>query len=529
MPDQSESTSLPTSAQVLLDAVIAISSAGNLHDVLAQIVDSARELTDAEYGALGVVGEGDTLSAFITRGISDEARARIGELPKGRGVLGVLIEHPEPIRLLNLMDHPDAYGFPPNHPVMTTFLGVPVRIRGTVFGNLYLTQKRGGGPFTPQDESLVDALAQAAGFVVENARAYALSERQRSWLEASARLHENLQAPIELVDALPHIAAGARTVSGALAVGIFGPDAAHRPVLLTEDGREASTLTGAAEHAEAKLQDAFAGEVSEIEISPGRQAMVLPLRTHVVENLAVLVIVDAQQDETGRPVHDRALTMSFVDQAAMALDRLQARVDREDLALVTDRERIARDLHDLVIQRLFATGLQLQGVRAKTESEVVQGRLDQAVLDLDTTIQDIRTTIFELKHHEGDAVSLRHLAHELVREYRQVLDYSPTLRISGPVDAVVGAGVREHALAVLREGLSNVAKHAASTSTLVEIEVDASRLLIRVKDDGRGCPATRAESGLRNVRQRAEQLGGTMRLTEVSPHGTSLEWRVPLG
>lgn len=523
-------TSLPASAQVLLDAVIAITSASDMHDVLAQIVESACELTDAQYGALGVIGDGNTLSAFITHGISDADRARIGDLPTGRGILRLLIDRPESIRIDNLRDHEASYGFPPHHPPMSSFLGVPVRIRGTVFGNLYLTEKVGGGGFTDQDESLVDALALAAGFVLENARAYALSERQRSWLEASARLHEALQGPIALVDALPHIATGTRSVSGALAVGVFGRDSGHEPVLIAADGREASSLSDAAATARSQLEAAFSGHQTEdLDFGDHRRVLVLPLSTHVFDTLAVLVIVDAQQDETGRPVHDKSLTTSFTDQASMALDRLQARADRQELAVVTDRERIARDLHDLVIQRLFATGLQLQGIRAKVGSAAVQERLDKAVLDLDMTIRDIRTTIFELQYAESGPVSFRQAAHLLVAEYRTVLATPPVLRTTGPVDAVVDAETREHALAVLREALSNVAKHAAATSILVEIEVDTSELLLRVTDDGPGLPANRHESGLLNLRNRAEELGGAVRLTGVEPHGTTLEWRVPLG
>ncbi len=528
--DPVSETSLPASARVLLDAVIAITSASDMHDVLAQIVVSACELTDAQYGALGVIGEGNNLSAFITHGITDAERERIGNLPTGRGILRLLIDRPEPIRIDNLRDHEESYGFPPNHPPMSSFLGVPVRIRGTIFGNLYLTEKRGGGSFTAQDESLVDALALAAGFVLENARAYALSERQRSWLEASARLHESLQGPIALADALPHIATGARSVSGALAVGIFGRDGGHEPVLIASDGRETSTLTSAAILARAQLEAAFSGhQTDDLNFGENRRVLVLPLSTHVFDTLAVLVIVDAQQDETGRPVHDKALTTSFTDQASMALDRLQARADRQELAVVTDRERIARDLHDVVIQRLFATGMQLQGIRAKAGSTDVQERLDQAVLDLDTTIRDIRTTIFELQYAESGPVSFRQAAHLLVAEYRTVLASPPISRTTGPVDAVVDAETREHALAVLREALSNVAKHAAATSILVEIEVDTNELLLRVTDDGPGLPTTRHESGLLNIRNRAEQLGGAVRLTGSQSQGTTLEWRVPLG
>ncbi len=529
--EHTSATSLPSSAQVLLDAVIAISSASDMHHVLDQIVVSSCELTDASYGALGVIGADGALSDFITHGIDEAGRKLIGGLPTGRGILRLLIDHPEPIRLERLQDHSASYGFPLNHPPMTSFLGVPVRIRGTVFGNLYLTEKRGGGSFTEHDEMLVQALASAAGFVVENARAYALSERQRAWLEASARLHDTLQSPLQLADALPHIAAGTRAVSGAVAVGVFRLDHRGAMDLIAADGREADRLAEAGELVRHQLDLAFRGEQpDDIRLGRDRLVLLLPMRTRLLATLVLLVIVDARQDATRQPSQEKALTMSFADQAALALDRLQALADQRELATVTDRDRIARDLHDVVIQRLFATGLQLQGIRARAAPPAMQERLDQAVADLDTTIRDIRATIFELQHQDG--ASLRHEVLELVSEYRAVLGFAPVLHTQGPIDTVTDSTSTDHLLAVLREALSNVARHACATSTTVEIAVEMKvspgELVMRVTDDGRGLPERRQESGLRNLRQRAAQLGGTVRLSVNEPQGTVLEWRVPL-
>src|SRR5512144_605954 len=218
-PDE-EALDLPEDAKALLDAVIAISSDLDMHSVLKRIVESACQLTDAKYGALGVIGHGGGLVDFVTHGIDEKLHAAIGNLPRGHGILGLLIDNPEPIRLSHLKDHPKSYGFPANHPPMDSFLGVPVRIRGRVFGNLYLTEKRGGGGFTEQDEKLVQALASAAGFVIENARDYAQSERRRQWLEATAQINDALQPPVRLDDALRQIAIGARRVSGASAVAV---------------------------------------------------------------------------------------------------------------------------------------------------------------------------------------------------------------------------------------------------------------------------------------------------------------------
>lgn len=515
---------LPRAAQALLDAVIAISSDLDMHRVLDQIVISACELTGAQYGALGVIGGDELLSDFIAHGIDDETRARIGELPRGRGILHLLIEDPAPLRLPRLQDHPASYGFPPHHPPMTTFLGVPVRVRGTVFGNLYLTEKADAAPFTEQDETLVSALATAAGFVIENARAYTLSERQRAWLEASARLSEALQPSIDVAEALQHVAVGTRSFSRADIVGILRP-ALDEPEVLAVDGRDADLLGELNRRLSAQISAAADGtQPDPVRVDADRVALVMPLRAHLFGE-AVLLVVMASED-TSLSAKEHELVRSFADQAALALDRVQALADREELAIVSDRDRIARDLHDLVIQRLFATGLQLQGVRAKSVVPEVRARLDQAVEDLDTTIRDIRTTIFELQHRSR--ATLRNAVHELAGEYAEVLGFTPIVRTTGPVDTVVPAEIGEQLLAVLREGLSNAARHAAAGEVVIEIATDPDRVRLTVTDNGVGLPADRSESGLRNVRRRADELGGTVQLTEVQPRGTALEWQVPL-
>ena len=241
-------------AQALLEAVMAISSDLDLHAVLSRIVRSATELTGATYGALGVIGpDGENLVDFVTTGIGARQRELIGDLPRGHGILGLLIEHPEAIRLDDLSAHPSSYGFPPNHPPMTTFLGVPVRIRGTVFGNLYLTEKAGGTAFTEQDELLVRGLATAAGFVIENARAYGLSERRRQWLEASAQLADALQPPIEIETALRLITQTVRSVSGAVAAAGVSFDDGRERIVSAHPG-DAERVTRALDRATATVR-----------------------------------------------------------------------------------------------------------------------------------------------------------------------------------------------------------------------------------------------------------------------------------
>jgi signal transduction histidine kinase len=361
----------------LLDAVVTVGSDLSLPKVLERIVETAVTLVDARYGALGVLDPSRTyLSEFITVGLTDEQRARIGELPKGQGILGLIIIEPRPLRLTDIREHPDAYGFVANHPTMTSFLGVPIFVHGEVFGNLYLTDKRGGEGFTDIDEELTMALASAAAVAIDN-----------------ARLHERSQ----------------------------------------------------------------------------------------------------------------------------------------ELRMVEDRERIARDLHDTVIQRLFATGLALQGVVRRCEPELAQ-RLQQAVDDIDDTVRQVRTTIFELDTRRTPGRSLRREVLDLCAEATRTLGFDPQVSFDGPIDAGVPDAVAEHLLATIREALTNVAKHAGARRAEVRIDVDTDEVRLVVRDDGRGGVAgpTATGHGVRNMAERANRLGGSLLIEDAQGGGTAVRWTVPL-
>jgi signal transduction histidine kinase len=520
---ESEVEHLPDSAKALLDAVLAISSDLDLHNVLTRIVEAATRLTDARYGALGVVGAESYLVEFVTTGIGDDDRARIGDLPHGRGILGLLISDPRPIRLKDLTDHPASYGFPSHHPPMASFLGVPVRIRGTVFGNLYLTEKAGGGEFTDADEQLVVALAGAAGLLIENARAYGLSERRREWLEAAATLPDTLQPPIDWEASLTRIAAAARRAGRARAIAVV--DAEARSMLaIACDPDEEDDFRGRLED----LRPHLAGlEVLDpVDVAAGPWvATVLPLSTQLAKGGLLVAFHDAVELRR-RDFDDRELLRSFADFASLTLDRGQAISEREELAVISDRERIARDLHDVVIQRLFATGMQLQAAGMRATSDDVRQLVHQSAEALDATIRDVRATIFELQ--VPSAGSVRRELRALVREYGRVLGFVPELRIKGPVDTAVTEQMREPLLKVTREALSNVARHAQATRVQMVASVSDGRFTLEVDDDGIGMSTPGVHSGLENAGARAGALGGSLELGGSPLGGVRLTWSVPL-
>ena len=514
---------LPGSSQMLLDAVMALSADLDLHSVLERIVESATALTGARYGALGVLGPDENLGEFLTTGIPGRVHDLIGDLPHGRGILGLLITDPRPLRLSDLTQHPASYGFPAHHPPMTSFLGVPVHIRGTVFGNLYLTEKEGGGDFTDTDERLVVALASAAGLVIENARAYGLSERRRQWLEAAAGLTDALQPPVEWDLALQQISTTARRVGQAWATAVVSPGADGEVRALACEPRDVERALSLVDDA-VRLVGADR-LVDAVDVSLGTMtASVVPLRVRLAAGGTLVSVFDTDEERL-RDVHDRELLISFADHAALALDRALAVGDRELLAVMSDRERIARDLHDTVIQRLFAVGMQLQAV-SLTGSPELGERLRASVKDVDDTIRDIRATIFELQTQVGQ--TLRGDLQALAREYVAPLGFSPTMRTSGPLDTVVPDVLREQLLPVVREALSNVARHAQATRAEVEVVVDGDLLYVTVIDDGVGLGHDVRQSGLRNARERARLLGGDLELSPAEPHGLVLRWHAPL-
>ncbi|MFI7341265.1 GAF domain-containing protein [Streptomyces sp. NPDC050085] len=529
----------------LLEAVLAVGRGLELPQVLRRIVQAAVTLVDAEYGALGVIGGVQTLSAFITVGIDDELQDRIGEFPIGRGVLGELIRHPEPLRLAEISDHPASYGFPAHHPPMHSFLGVPIRVRDEVFGVLYLTEKRGAKEFDAEDESVLSTLAVAAGVGIENARLYEQARRREEWLAASGEVTNRLLLGVPRGEVLRLIVERARQIVsadlGVVAVSAVDGDRLRVACAVGQDaeaheGLDLSGQEGLVGAAVTEGAPVFSDDIAHDPRGGGSP------RKWVGLGPAVAVPMGAQGAVRGVLLFARRAGRSeflateaepllgFAGQAALAMELVDRRRDAEQVALLEDRDRIARDLHDLAIQRLFATGMALQSAERLAKEPRVAERLGHAVDELDDTIKIIRSAIFGLRSrdHTIGGSGLRMRVAKAVEEAGAALGFSPALRVEGLVDTEVPQEAADHAIAVLGEALSNVVRHARATGVEVHVVAEQGELSLTVIDDGRGIPAGARHSGLANMEERARQLGGVFSAERPAAGGTRLSWRVPL-
>jgi signal transduction histidine kinase len=526
--------------RALLDAVVGVSTDLDLRSTLERIVVSASQLLGARYTALGVIGPDRKLVEFITHGIGPEEHAAIGELPTGRGVLGLLIEDPRPVRMPDITRHPQSYGFPPNHPPMHSFLGTPIRIRDQVFGNLYLAEKHGADQFTDDDEEIAVALAAAAGVAIDNARLYEVAHRRERWLAATAEITNLLLGEVQRTSALGLVARRAREVADAYLVLVLLQDeeTGQLTVEVADAADEAlsAELTGMLlPLAETAFAEVFATRGHLVLEELGKTApwpvavttgptVVAPLAT--ADALHGVLVVALWPGETRPAEQDVPMLTTFAGQAALALERARAQEEREMLVVLEDRERIARDLHDVVIQRLFATGLQLQTAAQLGGRPEVTARLNAAVDDLDTTIRDIRTAIFELR--TPATAALRTELRELIDGASRSLGFKPTLELAGPLDSAVPDEARPDLVAVVREALSNVARHARASAVRVGIRATTGRLTVTIADNGGGAAGAAEQGGLANTRQRAARHNGHFEVRANQPAGTVIEWNIPI-
>ncbi|GAA2467258.1 two-component system sensor histidine kinase [Terrabacter carboxydivorans] len=548
-----------------------------LPGVLRRIVEAARAIAGARYAALGVIGPDGRLEQFIHAGMDEDTVERIGHLPTGRGVLGALIEQPEPIRLHTIGDDPRSAGFPAAHPPMQGFLGVPVRSRGEVFGNLYLTDRVDGSDFSADDEDLVVALAASAGVAIENARLYEESRRRQEWLRASAEISRDLLRPGLGDEVLVRIADAMLRLADADVVTLDFPEGdpatpahqvredASRLVIEVARGVETDDLQGTAYPTAPSLAGEAMRErrVVLVDGTGPLDPALTPVIADGIWGPAMACPLVGEEGVRGavvvaRCVGSRPFSPSDVEtaeqlalHAAVALELADGRRDEERVAMLEDRHRIARDLHDHVIQRIFATELTLEAVTGRATDPAVRAALGRAVEDLDETIRRIRTSIFDLQGARSSP-DARAVLLEVVRSSTAGLGFEPALRLEGPVATVLDPALLHDVTAVLREGLTNVVKHSRCTKVDVHVTVTASCVTVEVTDDGsamspgtgRGAagpedadhtdaPGTGRPvrpthgRGLDNLTSRARARHGECTLA-TDERGTVLTWTAPL-
>ncbi|MCX4644426.1 MULTISPECIES: GAF domain-containing sensor histidine kinase [unclassified Streptomyces] len=547
---QGLSAELAARVPQLLEAMRSVGTGLELHSTLDRICETAAELADARYAAIGVVSEdGEALSDFVFHGVDTETAELIGRLPDGhRGLLGALIHDPGPVRLANLADDPRACGFPAHHPPMRTFLGVPIRVQGEIFGNLYLTEKHGGVEFNDYDLNMVRVLATEAGIAIGNARLYEAARQRERWIDGSVAVTTALLSGSDAEEALQVVAEQARHLSGSAAGIVLLPAEEGGMEIVAVSSDHPSQALGMIIPAESEIVAELLGGatvfVDDASTDPRiltdlardyGPAMMLPLQS----DGRVLGTLVTPRARGARPFTDaeRTLATQFASQAALALMMAEAQRDRERLAVYEDRDRIARDLHDLVIQRLFATGMMLESAQRRSVVPEVQVGIGKAVDELDVTIQEIRTAIFALQ--QGPAEAPSGLRTRVLREINMAavpLGFKPTHHFAGAVDTVVGELTGKNLIAALREALSNAFRHAEAAR--IDVVVDANVTLpdgqrgvrLTVSDDGVGIPEDGRRSGLKNLKRRAESLGGD---SWYGPgigedgDGTTVVWQAP--
>jgi signal transduction histidine kinase len=535
-------TQLPLRAMNgLVEAMLVVTAGLDLDQTLHTIIRTATKLVDARYGALGIRGEGHEIVDFVLEGMGAADLERIGRVPQGIGVLGLLLDDPKSIRLEDIGKHPASVGFPPNHPPMHTFLGVPIRIREEIFGNLYLTEKAGGEQFTEEDEMLVEALAAAAGIAIDNARLYQQARTRQAWIESTRDIATQFLAGDEPAEVLRRTAVevlglahadgafiavpadigrGAESAAELLVVEAVGAARVPEPAPLI--GIEGSVVGRIfADRTPRRLAGIEEPALMDRLMHDAGPAMVIPLRT-TIGGVLVLLRRHGARVFSGEELD---LMVAFVDQAGLAWQLANSQRRMHQLEVISERDRIARDLHDHVIQRLFAVGLTLQGAVPLARAPEVQTRLADTVDELQSVIQEIRTTIFDLHGGSSGTTRLRQRISDAVSAFPES-GIRTTVAFVGPL-SVVDPTLADHAEAVVREAVSNAVRHSGAQTLTVTVRVE-DELCLEIVDDGCGIPADVTPSGLNNLRARARDVGGELIVDSAPGRGTIVRWVAPL-
>ena len=527
----------------LIRSGLELASELDLELVLQRIVHAAVELTDARYGALGVLGPDERISSFITVGVTLEQRAAIGDPPTGHGILGLLIDDARPVRIANIAEHAISSGFPPNHPPMTSFLGAPVTSRGRVFGNIYLTNKRDAEAFSAEDEEALVILAAQAAIAIENARLYEEATTRQRWLEATREIATTILSRADAAEALQLVATRARELAGAAISWIVVPHAGERLAVAYADGVSAPELLGmelpaggslsgevVRSHATIVVTDARSeGRAFEplVEAADAGPAVFVPLTAHGLA-FGSLAVANPPGGATFRPELVR-LIETFADQAALALEYAKVQGDAERLLVLEDRERIAKDLHDGVIQALFAVGMGLQGAASMSRDAELGERIESSVAEIDRVIRDLRNYIFGLRPGILADRQLDNALRTLAEEFGYRSEVLTVVELDEAVTSEL-SNVAGDVIQLAREALSNIGRHAGATTCRVSLFRGNGVGVLEIDDDGHGfdLASVRRGEGLTNIEGRAAVLGGTAAITSSPEAGTTVRIELPL-
>ena len=552
----------------LLRAVLSLGADLDLSSVLQRFVQVSAQLTEARYAAINVLDASGASTTFVQYGVSDSVASKLASSPHAVGVLGAIPDYGV-LRLDDLREHPAFEGFPAGHPPMGAFLGTAVRVHEEIFGYLYLADKEPA--FEATDVDVVLALAAAAAVAIQNAQLYADARARENWLRAGQEITTLVLSGADEDEALERIAAHAREIAGADSAVLILPGLGGELVMEIVDGDGKDALLGTVMPRDGRAWRTMRGGAGELveSLYAHRQVRLEPMRqfgpalyapmTAEGHAMGVLVLLRNIGRAPFGP-HDLLTARSFAAQAAVALRLAEARHVRDAEALLDERERIARDLHDLAVQQLFATGMQLEALRREAERgespAALEEVLHQALDNVDASVRQIRSIVHALKDPDAAAGLVERLRREASLS-RAGLGFAPTFVVTldgevvgtevtddDGIDARVRGGLADDVVAVVREGLANAARHARSSSVAVRVSVEGVRsdgaidpdapwsgsVLVEVEDDGAGLdPQRTRSSGTDNLAERARQHRGTFSL-ESSPsgRGTLLRWHAPL-
>lgn len=536
----------PSNRDRLIESGLALSSELSIPAILQRIVDLAVEITEARYGALGVVGHGGEITEFISSGMTLEQRKAIGPLPAGKGILGALMEEATPLRLADLSSDPRSTGFPPNHPPMRSFLGAPVRSRGRVFGNIYLTEKIDAGEFSEQDEQALVVLAAQAGIAIENARQYEETRQRERSLDSLRAITNAILAGAGADEALELVAARARELVGAELASIAVPTEDGRALVLQAvDGAHASQLRGQT----FPEKGSITGEV----IATGKPAVIGDLAADYRADQPVVRLgqmgpalfvplsvagrafgtLGVANLHRGRPFteEDLKLVETFAAHAAVAVEYARAHEELQRLAIMEDRERIAKELHDGAIQSLFAVGMGLEATGAMSEEGEVETRIEQAVQEVDRVIRDLRNYIFGLRPGILADRQLDQALRELTLDFESKTGIVAAVEIDQATASELASRAGD-LVQLTREALSNIGRHSGAETCSVKLHRGEDLAFLEIDDDGKGfdtkAATNGAGNGLRNIRERAESLGGTAEIVSTPTEGTTIRIALPI-